>query len=288
MADLRIGIAGCGGRMGEALVRQVAKTDGCLLAGGSERVGHEAVGQDLGALYHLPPVGRAITDDPLTLFQFADAVIDFTTPETTITNARFAAQAGKILVVGTTGFSSADERAIAAAARKTVIVKSGNMSLGVNLLAAITRRVAAALGPDFDIEILEMHHRHKVDAPSGTALMLGEAAADGRQTALKDVSVMTREGRTGPRKPGQIGFAVLRGGGVVGEHSVILASDAERLEITHKAADRSIFAHGAVTAAQWGWNRPAGLYDMADVLGIREVSLSDAPEASAAQESPER
>lgn len=272
MAELKIGVAGCGGRMGLTLMRQVHETRGSRLAAASEKVGHPLVGLDLGELLHVEPLGVKVTDDPRTLFEFADAVLDFTTPAATLTHARFAAETGKILVIGTTGFSSSDERALSEAARRTVIVKSGNMSLGVNLLVALTRKVAAKLGPDFDIEILEMHHRHKVDAPSGTALMLGAAAAAGRGVDLKDVTAPPRAGNTGVRKPGQIGFAVLRGGGVVGEHTALFASPDERLELTHRAADRSIFARGAVHAAGWAWGKPPGLYSMTDVLDLDAVS----------------
>jgi len=171
-------------------------------------------------------------------------------------------------VIGTTGFDAAGEALINDAAAKATIVKAGNMSLGVNLLALLTQKVAAALGEDYDIEIVEMHHRMKVDAPSGTALMLGEAAAKGRGVPLGEKSVRVRDGHTGARKPGDIGFATLRGGSVVGDHTVIFAGDGERIELTHLAADRGIFARGAVKAALWGKGRAPGLYSMADVLGI--------------------
>ena len=182
--------------------------------------------------------------------------------------ARLAAKSGTAHIIGTTGFDAASEAAIAEAAKKTAIVKAGNMSLGVNLLVALTKQVAAALGNDFDIEIVEMHHRMKVDAPSGTALMLGDAAASGRKIALADHSVRARDGHTGPRKPGDIGFATLRGGSVVGDHTVIFAGEGERIELTHRAADRGIFARGAVKAALWAKGRAPGLYAMTDVLGI--------------------
>ena len=184
--------------------------------------------------------------------------------------AGLAANARIILVYGTTGLKPEDEAKVAAAARHATIITAGNMSLGVNLLTALTRKVAEALDPDFDIEILEMHHRHKVDAPSGTALMLGRAAAQGRGVKLESVSVRVRDGHTGARRRGDIGFAVLRGGSNVGEHSVIFAAEGESIELTHRATDRGIFARGAVKAALWGRGKGPGIYSMMDVLGLAE------------------
>nr|HMN52398.1 4-hydroxy-tetrahydrodipicolinate reductase [Xanthobacteraceae bacterium] len=197
-----------------------------------------------------------------------DAIIDFTTPASTVELAALAAQARIVHVIGTTGLSDADDKKLEAAARHAALIKSGNMSLGVNLLAALVKRAAAALGPDFDIEVLEMHHNRKVDAPSGTALLLGNAAAEGRGIDLAKNSVRSRDGHTGARKAGDIGFATLRGGTVVGEHSVIFAGASERIELTHKAEDRMIFARGALAAAKWGKGKKPGIYSMADVLGL--------------------
>ena len=268
MSDMRIAVLGAAGRMGQALTRALAETPGCTIAGGIETEGAPAIDQDLGAVAGLDPVGVAITHDPVALFAHVDGVLDFTSPAATVAFAGLAAQARIVHVIGTTGFSDDDLAKLEAAARHATIVKAGNMSMGVNLLAALTARVAATLGPEFDIEILEMHHRHKRDAPSGTSLMLGAAAAKGRDVALAEHSVRTRDGDTGPRRTGDIGFAALRGGDVVGEHRVIFAGPGERIELTHIASDRRIFARGAVRAALWARGRPPGLYSMADVLGF--------------------
>jgi 4-hydroxy-tetrahydrodipicolinate reductase len=268
MSDMKIAVLGAGGRMGQALTTVLAHTPGCTIAGGIEAKGSPFVGRDIGEVAGLGPVGIAITDDPLPVFAQVDGVLDFTTPASTLAFAALSAQARVVHVIGTTGLTAADEAKIEAAARHATIVKAGNMSLGVNLLAALTARVAEALGPDFDIEILEMHHRHKRDAPSGTSLMLGAAAAEARGVSLKDRSVWTRDGETGPRRDGDIGFAALRGGDVVGEHRVIFAGPGERIELAHIATDRGIFARGAVKAALWARGRSPGLYSMQDVLGL--------------------
>ncbi|HYM29976.1 MAG TPA: 4-hydroxy-tetrahydrodipicolinate reductase [Candidatus Cybelea sp.] len=268
MADIKIGIVGAAGRMGIALARQIAATSGCVLVGGTERDGAASLGRDLGEVAGIGPVGRKITNDPLALFADADVVLDFTAPAASVRHAEIAAQAKCALVVGTTGLEEAHLAAIGRAARHTAIVQSYNMCLGVNLLSALTRQLAKTLDPDFDIEIVEMHHRLKVDAPSGTAIMLGEAAAAGRGVKLAEVSDRGRDGITGARKRGHIGFAALRGGNVVGDHSVIFAADNERIELVHKAADRAIFARGAVRAALWTRGKPPGLYHMNDVLGL--------------------
>lgn len=268
MSDMKLAIMGAAGRMGRELIRCVRETDGCIVAGGTEAPGAEAVGRDLGELAGIGALGVSVTDNPLELFANIDGILDFTAPAATIAFAELAAQARIVHVMGTTGLSSDDERKIEAAARHAPIIKAGNMSLGVNLLVALTKKVAQALDEDFDIEVLEMHHRHKVDAPSGTALMLGEAAAKGRGIDLEKRSVRSRDGQTGARKRGDIGFATLRGGSVVGEHSVIFAAEGERLELTHMAADRGIFTRGGVKAALWGHGKPPGLYSMMDVLGL--------------------
>jgi len=271
MSNLKLAVAGAAGRMGRAITRVLLQTDGVEVAGGLEAKGSPFIGQDMGALAGQGNIGVAVSDDPLALLAKVDGIIDFTTPETSVFLAELAAQARIIHVVGTTGFSAQQEKAFEAAARHARIVKAGNMSLGVNLLVALTRKVAALLGEEFDIEVVEMHHRHKVDAPSGTALMLGRAAAEGRGVALEEKAVWCREGHTGPRPDGAIGFATLRGGTVVGDHTVIFAGPEERIELAHKAGSREIFARGAVKAAIWARDRKPGLYSMLDVLGLADL-----------------
>jgi 4-hydroxy-tetrahydrodipicolinate reductase len=238
------------------------------LAGAIERDGTPEIGRDSGELAGIGPNGIPVVADAVPVFAKADGVLDFTVPAATLGFAELAAQARVVHVIGTTGLSTDDETKIAAAARHAVVVKSGNMSLGVNLLAALVRQAAKALDADFDIEVLEMHHRHKVDAPSGTALMLGRAAAEGRGVDLDAASVRVRDGHTGARKRGDIGFATLRGGSVIGEHSVIFAGAGETIQLSHTAFDRALFARGAVKAALWGRDRKPGLYAMSDVLGL--------------------
>jgi 4-hydroxy-tetrahydrodipicolinate reductase len=268
MTDMRLVVVGAAGRMGRMLIQVVNETPGCSVVGAIEREGSPALGQDAGLQAGCGMLGVEITADALAAFAKADGVLDFTAPAATVAFAALAAQARIVHVVGTTGLSDADFAKLEAAARHARIVQSGNMSLGVNLLAGLVRRVAATLGEDFDIEIVEMHHRMKVDAPSGTALLLGEAAAEGRRIALKERSVRSRDGYTGARRAGDIGFATLRGGSVVGEHTVVFAGQGERVEIAHRAEDRSIVARGAVRAALWGRDRTPGYYTMADVLGL--------------------
>mgnify|MGYP000628051801 CR=1 FL=1 len=268
MSDMKLAVMGAAGRMGRELIRAVHEMPGCVVAGGTEAAGSDAVGADLGELGGVGKLGVAVTDKPLELFAAIDGILDFTSPVASVAFAELAAQARIVHVMGTTGFSNEDEAKIEAAARHATIVKAGNMSLGVNLLVELTRKVAAALDEDFDIEVLEMHHRHKVDAPSGTALMLGQAAAEGRGIDLEKRSVRSRDGHTGARGRGDIGFATLRGGNVVGEHSVIFATDGERIELTHRATDRGIFARGGVKAALWARGKAPGVYSMADVLGL--------------------
>jgi 4-hydroxy-tetrahydrodipicolinate reductase len=264
-----LAVAGASGRMGLNLIRAIHEIDGVHLAGALERPDSPALGRDAGELAGIGPAGVAVVDDPLPVLAGAEGVLDFTAPAATVALAEIAAQARIVHVIGTTGLGPADEEKILAAARHAVIVKSGNMSLGVNLLAELVRQAARALAPDFDIEVLEMHHRHKVDAPSGTAYLLGEAAAEGRGVALGEHSVRARDGHTGPRPQNAIGFATLRGGSVVGEHSVIFSGEGERIELVHKAESRAIFARGAVKAALWAAGRKPGLYSMKDVLGLR-------------------
>jgi 4-hydroxy-tetrahydrodipicolinate reductase len=268
MSDMKIAVLGAAGRMGQALTGVLAATPGCTVSGGLEAKGSPYVGRDIGEVAGLEPLGVAITDDPLPLFAHVDGVLDFTTPASTVAFVALSAQARIVHVIGTTGLTNADEATIEAAARHATIVKAGNMSQGVNLVAVLTAQVAKALGPEFDIEILEMHHRHKRDAPSGTSLMLGRAAAEGREISLEERGVRTRDGETGPRREGDIGFAALRGGDVVGEHRVIFAGPGERIELAHIATDRDIFARGAVKAALWARGKGPGLFSMKDVLGL--------------------
>jgi 4-hydroxy-tetrahydrodipicolinate reductase len=264
----RIAILGAGGRMGRMLVQCLAGTDGARLSAAVEQAGNPLIGEDAAALAGLPAAGIAIRADVPGALSGSDAAIDFTTPSATIQHAKRAAERGIPLVIGTTGMAAADEESLADTAEHIPIVYAANFSVGMNLLADLVRRAAARLGPDFDIEILEMHHRHKVDAPSGSALMLGRAAASGRDVALDDVAVRGRDGVTGARRKGAIGFASLRGGDVPGDHTAIFAGEGERLELTHRAGGRAIFARGAVRAALWAIGKPAGLYSMRDVLGL--------------------
>ncbi|HYN39125.1 MAG TPA: 4-hydroxy-tetrahydrodipicolinate reductase [Rhodospirillales bacterium] len=265
---MRIGITGCAGRMGRMLLHAVLHSPGAELAGGIERPDHPALCGDLGILAGTEPLGLTAGGDAAALFAAADVVIDFSAPAAVLVHAPLAAAHSTALVVGTTGLADAHRAALAAAAASVPVVVAANMSVGVNLLLGLTRRVAEILGPEYDIEIVEMHHRHKVDAPSGTALALGEAAAAGRGVPLAEAAVRVRDGHTGPRPAGAIGFATLRGGDVVGEHTVLFAADGERLELTHKATSRTVFASGAVRAALWCDGRPPGLYSMRDVLGL--------------------
>ena len=271
MEPLKIGIVGAAGRMGAMLVRQVqALGADCRLIGATERAGSPALGKDAGELAGLGKLGVIVAADPVELFAKADAVIDFTAPAATVAHSALAAQGKTIHIIGTTGLEAAHDAEIAKAARHTAIVRAANFSVGVNLIQALTKRAASLLDEEFDIEIVEMHHRHKVDAPSGTALALGDAAAAGRNVSLKDVAVRARDGITGARQSGTIGFAALRGGDVVGDHTVIFAADGERVEIGHKASSRQIFARGALRAALWARGKPPGLYSMQDVLGFGE------------------
>ncbi len=268
MADLKIGVVGASGRMGGAVIRQVTETDGCVVSAASERPESDAIGKDAGEVAGCGNLGVTIVDDAAALFSQADAVIEFSVPDATVAHAARAVDAGCIHIIGTTGLTKEDEDALAVAGKNTTIVYAPNMSMGVNILFALTRQVASILDEDFDIEVVEMHHRHKVDAPSGTALGLGRAAAAGRGTSLDESGVLSREGIMDPRERGTIGFATLRGGDVAGEHSVIFAADGERIELTHRAGSRQIFARGAVQAALWAKDKGHGLYTMLDVLQL--------------------
>ncbi|UUP17765.1 4-hydroxy-tetrahydrodipicolinate reductase [Nitratireductor thuwali] len=271
MKEMGLVVVGAAGRMGQTLIRVVHQMDGARLAGAVERSGSPHLGKDAGELAGIGILNVPIVEDVGRAFAGADGVLDFTSPAASVAFAGQAAEAGLVHVVGTTGIQADQENAFVEAARRTPIVKSGNMSLGVNLLAVLVKQAARALpAADFDIEVVEMHHRHKVDAPSGTALLLGKAAAEGRGVDLDANSVRSRDGHTGARETGTIGFATLRGGSVVGEHSVILAGTGERITLSHQADDRTIFARGAVAAALWARDKKAGLYSMLDVLGLAE------------------
>jgi 4-hydroxy-tetrahydrodipicolinate reductase len=280
MAELKVAIAGAGGRMGAANIRAVvaangtrlhAALSGLVVHSAFDRSDSDAIGKDAGVYAGIEPLGIVITDDVDAALAGADAIIDFTAPAASVGLAQRAAKGGLVHVIGTTGCSPEEDAAIkAAAANGARIVKAGNFSLGVNLLQGLVKKAAAVLGEDFDIEIVEMHHNKKVDAPSGTALMLGNAAAKGRGIDLAAHSARGRDGITGARKKGDIGFAALRGGTVVGDHMVVFAGDSERIELTHRADNRTIFANGAVRAALWAADQPAGFYDMADVLGFND------------------
>jgi 4-hydroxy-tetrahydrodipicolinate reductase len=262
-------VVGAAGRMGRSLIRAIDEIEGVHLAAAIERHGSDSIGKDAGELAGLPPSGVLVTDDALSAFANAEGVLDFTRPEASLEFADLAAQARIVHVLGTTGMGSECDDRIHAASRHARIVKSGNMSLGVNLLSVLVEQAARALeAADWDVEVLEMHHKHKVDAPSGTALLLGQAAAKGREIDLEDASVRVRDGITGAREPSTIGFATLRGGSVVGEHSVLFAGEGEMRELRHEALDRSIFARGAVKAALWARGQKPGLYSMRDVLGL--------------------
>ncbi|MEO0939324.1 MAG: 4-hydroxy-tetrahydrodipicolinate reductase [Pseudomonadota bacterium] len=269
MADTPgIVVMGASGRMGQMLVEVVNASDQARLVGAVERTGHDWVGADIGTAMGGQPLGVTVTDDPLEAIAQAQAVIDFTVPEATLATSALCAQARAAHIIGTTGMTEDEIARLEPAARHCPIVRAGNMSLGVNLLVGLTRQVAAALGPEFDIEVIEAHHKHKIDAPSGTAQMLGEAAAQGRGVNLPDVRDSGRDGITGARKDGDIGFSAIRGGDIVGEHDVLFAGPGERITLRHVATDRALFARGALTAALWAQNRAPGQYDMMDVLGL--------------------
>ncbi len=269
MADLlKVVVTGASGRMGQTLINLITKSDKLELVGALECQNHEWLGQDIGLAMGGSKLGVVLSDDPIEVIANAEAVIDFTTPSATIEFSKLAAQARAIHIIGTTGLSKKDLAKIKAASFHSVVVRAGNMSLGVNLLAALTRKVAAALDEEFDVEIIEQHHKHKVDSPSGTALMLGEAAADGRGIRLAETAVKGRDGITGARKKGSIGFASIRGGDIVGKHDVLFASNGEQLILSHNATDRNIFARGALKAVIWGRDKQPGQYDMMDVLGL--------------------
>jgi 4-hydroxy-tetrahydrodipicolinate reductase len=264
----KIAIVGASGRMGQMLIQSVLASNKVKLAGVTEREGHDWLGQDLGVCMGRAEIGVNVSNNPMEVFKNADAVIDFTSPKATIEHAKLAVKAGIVHVIGTTGMDSSHLDKLKNLSKDIVIIRAGNMSLGLNLLTLLTKKISAALDEDFDIEIVESHHKHKVDAPSGTALMLGQAAAEGRGVDLSNVEDRGRDGITGARKRGDIGFHAIRGGDVVGEHDVIFAADGERIVLRHLATDRQIFVRGALRAAIWGQGKDAGEYDMIDVLGL--------------------
>ena len=268
MGDARIAITGSGGRMGRMLVAEIQGTPGCVVSGGTETPNNPLIGRDLGELAGLGTLGVTASGDREAVFAQADAVVDFTSAAASVEHAQLAASLKKPLVIGTTGLDDAMAAAVREAAKHAPIVWAANMSLGVNLLLGLVEQVAGILGEDYDIELVEMHHKHKVDAPSGTALALGRAAAAGRAIDLAKRSQRVRDGHTGPRKAGDIGFATLRGGDVVGDHTVVFAGAGERIELTHKAASRQIYARGSIRAALWAIGKPPGLYGMKEVLGL--------------------
>lgn len=267
MADLRIIVAGASGRMGRMLVRAVSETEGVELVGATERTGSPLVGTDAGNLAGAGALGVQVCDD-LACCAEADVLIDFTVPEATLANAEFVASQGMAMVIGTTGFAPMELERLRQLLADTPVVMAANYSVGVNLALNLIHQAASILGEDYDAEIFEAHHRHKVDAPSGTALAMGHALADGRGVRLDDVAVRSRDGITGERKPGSIGFSVVRGGNIVGEHKAMFIADEERIEINHIASDRMVFAKGAVRAARWLKGQGPGWYDMRDVLGL--------------------
>jgi len=269
MAELKIGVSGCGGRMGRMVALELLETKGTRLIGGIDAADSPYLGRDLGEMAGVGSLGIKAGSDALALFRIADAVIDFSWPAASVGHAKIAAATGKALVIGTTGLDATQESALKQAARKAPILWAPNMSVGINLLLELVREAAAQLGPEYDIEILEMHHRYKVDAPSGTALALGRAAAAGRDVDLGKKRAGARNGATGPRKAGDIGFAVLRGGDEIGLHKVMFAGAGETIELSHRATSRRVFARGAVRAAQWLARKKPGLYSMADVLAKR-------------------
>jgi 4-hydroxy-tetrahydrodipicolinate reductase len=269
MAEIKIGVVGCGGRMGRLLVAEAHAAEACRVVAGSEAPASPLVGEDIGALAGVGALGIKAIGDAAGVFEAADVVLDLTVPAASFAHARLAAEKGKALVLGTTGLDQGQAEAIRTAAKRAPIVWAANFSLGVVLLTNLVEQAARVLGEDFDIEVLEMHHHHKVDAPSGTALALGQAAAKGRRVDLAAKSQRVRDGHTGARRKGDIGFATLRGGDVAGEHTVMFAGAAERVELTHRAGSRQIFARGVIRAARWVTAKAPGLYDMTDVLGLK-------------------
>lgn len=268
MGEVKIAIAGASGAMGQALLRLCNEAENIIITGACDAPNSAAIGKDIGEIIGVKPMGILVKSDVAMVCENADVFIDFTIPIATIDALdKIKATNTKVIIIGTTGFEAHQEEIIKEVAKHKTIVKSGNFSLGVNLLANLVKRAAQTLGDDWDIEIVEAHHRRKIDAPSGTALLLGRAAAEGRGKSLDAVRTPAREGITGARKSGSIGFSAIRGGGIIGEHDVRFEELSESLILSHKAHDRNIFAKGALVAAKWAINQQNGLYDMGNVLG---------------------
>ena len=269
MSDrVRVAVVGVSGRMGQTLVSVLAEDGATDLVAATEREGHDWLGRSLSDLIGTSAPDLFVSAYVEAAARAADVLIDFTAPAATLAHAEICAGTQTGHVIGTTGFSEEELARLEAMADRVAMVRAGNMSLGVNLLVELTRQVAAALDEAFDIEVIEAHHRHKVDAPSGTALMLGEAAAEGRGVDLAEVADRARDGITGAREEGHIGFSVIRGGDIVGEHDVLFAAPGERITLRHQATDRALFARGAVRAAKWVAGKPPGAYQIKDVLGL--------------------
>jgi 4-hydroxy-tetrahydrodipicolinate reductase len=266
--NLKISVLGASGTMGSAVIREVLKTNDLKLHSVSEVYGHSWIGKDLGEVLFGKEKNITVSDDLSNSLLDCDVAIDFTQPQNTVACSKICAQLGVSHIIGTTGFSEKQDLEILNASKKTTIVKAGNMSLGINLLTNLIEKMSKSLDKDFDVEVTEMHHRRKVDAPSGTALMLGEAVATGRGEKLSDLMISNRDGITESRERGKIGFAALRGGGVIGEHEVFFVSETEKISIRHEALSRNIFVDGALKAAMWAKDKAPGLYNMVDVLEI--------------------
>jgi 4-hydroxy-tetrahydrodipicolinate reductase len=262
---IKVAVMGCTGRMGAAITKKILDSSKFEFIGGAVRKESDHIGQDVGHVLNRPHIGILVTDDPEPLMQAADIIIDFSTPESTARLVQMAALLNKPYVTGTTGLGKDLQQDVINASGRIPVVFSPNMSVGMTLMTVLVEKVAEVLDESFDIEILEMHHRYKLDAPSGTAIALGHAAAQGRKRILEDTAVRPR---TGQRHPGEIGFAVLRGGAIAGDHTVFYAGDSEMLEISHRAYDRNVFASGALIAAEWLIKQKPGLYNMQDVLGL--------------------
>ena len=265
---MKIGIAGCAGRMGQMLIKEVLDNPNTQLTSATEAPNNYALGRDPGLLVGSASTGLTIKDNPAEMFSNSDAVIDFTAPKITLMHAQLACKTNTALIVGTTGFQPSQQTKLEAFCKNTFIFQAANFSIGVNLLMGLSEQVGALLGNEYDAEIIEMHHKNKVDAPSGTALALGQAVAKGRGVKLDHVIEPVRLGITGVRKPGGIGFVALRGGSVIGEHTVMFAADGERIELTHKASERNIYSTGAVRAALWSQSKGNGFYGMPEMLGF--------------------
>ena len=269
--NIRIAVAGAGGRMGKAHIEAINLTEGLELGAAIVSPTSSLKGVDAGELAGVGRLGVNTVSSLADVVNDFDVLIDFTTPETTLANLAVCVEAGKASVIGTTGLTDEDKAALATFAEKTPVVFASNMSVGVNLSFKLLALAAKALGEDYDIEVIETHHHHKVDSPSGTALSMGEAVADALGKDLKECAIYGREGQVGARPKGEIGFATIRAGDVVGDHTVLFANEGERFEITHKASSRMTFAKGSVRAAKWLVNQPAGLYSMQDVLGLNDL-----------------